>query len=332
MVTMTKAASAIEGVDMRRAIRVMMTGAATGLVLGVVGGCGEVEGEEPEALEAIERDEGNPDDLRTVPVVELLDGVAVATPPPGMRVLVEVIYEDGRMELADVSTDDDGEVALRFHDDEWGLVAPTPTTEACPSKCTDDRSSLSGHHWTTTLSWRYRDAGRPAALDMAATVAALRHGASGPPMARDACSLPDAVSATQSYLGSTNTAPNISVNGAGDILCASTDGNNVIGWSNLPGSTLGVTCTWSYNTGQAVESDMLYDSSVPWYTSNTAPAGCWNQFSLRGVATHEFGHAFGLGHSPGDSCNLTMYPSTGPCNDGARSFGLGDVEGLESLY
>jgi predicted Zn-dependent protease len=77
---------------------------------------------------------------------------------------------------------------------------------------------------------------------------------------------------------------------------------------------------------------MLYDSGVAWYAGNTKPAGCWNQFSLRGVATHEFGHAFGLDHSPGDSCNLTMYPSTGPCNDGARSFGLGDVEGLESIY
>lgn len=316
---------------MRSVIRVAMTKAAIVLV-GAAAGCGDVEGEEPEAIEAIERDEGNPDDLDAAPVIEVLDGLAVATPPPGMRVLVEVIYEDGHMELADVSTRDDGEVALRFHGDEWGLVAPTPATEACPSECSDDRMSLTGHHWTSTLSWKYRDTGRPASLDMAATIAAFGYGASGPPAARDACGLADAVSATQSYLGATNIAPNITVGAGGSVVCGSIDGHNVVGWASIPGGTLGVTCTWSYGSGQAVESDMLYDSGVAWYTGNTAPNGCWNQFSLRGVATHEFGHAFGLDHSPGDSCNLTMYPSTGPCNDAARSFGLGDVEGLESIY
>lgn len=320
---------------MRRTIRVMSMVAAGVLGVGTIAGCdGDAEGEPGEVLEAgaIEGEEGNPDDLRATPAIEVLDGVAVATPPPGMRVLVEVIYEDGHMELADVSTDDDGEVALRLHGDEWGLVAPTPAAEACPTECSDDRTNLTGHHWTTTLSWRYRDAGRPAALDMQATIAAFGYGASGPPMARDACGLADAVSASQAYLGATNIAPNITVGAGGSVLCGNTDGQNVIGWSNIPGGTLGVTCTWSYGSGQAVESDMLYDSGVAWYTGNTAPAGCWNQFSLRGVATHEFGHAFGLDHSPGDSCNLTMYPSTGPCNDGARSFGLGDVEGLESIY
>ncbi len=316
---------------MRRRISVVMTMAAVAALGMVTGGCSEWEGGSPDGLESIERDEGSPDDLRATPKVEVVDGISVVTPPPGMRVLVEVIYEDGRMELADVSTDDEGVVALRDHDDEWGLVAPTPAADACPSKCSDDRSGLTGHHWGGAISWSYRDAGRPAGLDMEETIEALRNGASGPPSARDACGLKDGVSASQSYLGTTDIAPNVTASGE-DVFCDSTDGHNVVGWGNLPGATLGVTCTWSYNSGAAVESDMLYDSSVPWYTGNAAPADCSNQFSLRGVATHEFGHAFGLDHSPGDSCNLTMYPSTWPCNDRARSFGLGDVKGLESIY
>lgn len=320
---------------MTRRLKVAMTMVSIVSGTGMIAGCSEVgEPEEamPEALEAIGGEEQGPAALRAVPAVEVVDGVSVATPPPGMRVLVEVIYEDGQMELADVSTDDDGVVALRFHDEGFGLVAPTPTSEACPSKCSDDRSKLSGHHWAGTLSWSYRDANRPAALDKAQTIAALGNGAAGGPGVRDACGLADDVGVTQSYLGETDILPNISVSNGGDIVCESTDGDNVVGWANLPGSTLGVTCTWSYNSGQAAESDMLYDSSVPWYASNTAPAGCWNQFSLRGVSTHEFGHAYGLDHSPGDSCNLTMYPSTGPCNDGARNYGLGDIRGLESIY
>lgn len=317
---------------MMRKLEAVVTAASIASWMGMGAACSAEDGETPEAREAIEGDPGSPDELRARPAVEVVDGVSVVTPPPGMRVLVEVVYEDGQMELADVSTDDDGVVAVRFHDDRFGLVAPTPAAEACPSKCADDRRQLSGHHWTATLAWSYRDAGRPAALDEAQTIAAFGSGAAGGPTVRDACGLPDHVGVTQSYLGETAVAPNISVSNGGDVLCGTTDGDNVVGWASLPGSTLGVTCTWSYASGEAVESDMLYDSGVSWYAGNTAPAGCWNQFSLRGVATHEFGHAYGLDHSPGDSCNLTMYPSTAPCNDGARSYGLGDIRGLENLY
>jgi len=317
---------------MRQGNRVVLGPICIVLGMSTITGCVELEEGVTGALATIDEDEvGASFDLRAAPPVEVLDGVSVAMPPPGMTVLVEVIYADGQMELVDVSTSDEGEVAMRHHDDSFGLVAPTPDTEACPSKCSDDRSALTGHHWEGTLSWSYRDANRPASLDKSATIAALANGASGPPTARDACGLDDGVGASHTYLGETDVAPNITV-GNGDIMCANTDGKNVVGWGSLPGGTLGVTCTWSYNSGQAAESDMLYDTDVSWYTGNTAPAGCSSHFSLRGVATHEFGHAFGLGHAPGDSCNLTMYPSTWPCNDGARRFGLGDIEGLESLY
>ncbi len=260
----------------------------------------------------------------------MLDDVSVVVPPPGTRVAVEVIYEDGQMEFVDVSTDEDGRTELHYPDEQWGLVAPPPPAAVCPTECTDGRGSLKGWHWIVPLPWKYRDAGRPAALDKTATINALFDGAAGPPAARDGCGLADNVSASHSYQGETLVAPHISVAG-GVISCTTPDLDNVIGWADLPNNVLGVTCTWS-SAGIATGTDMLYDSVFSWYTSTTAPVGCWNQVSLRGVATHEFGHAFGLGHSPGDSCNLTMYPSTGPCNDGQRNFGLGDVMGLEAVY
>lgn len=291
--------------------------------LGVAAGCEVDDGDEDELGERADLVDGG--------AVEVLDGISVVTPPPGMRVAVEVIYEDGHMELIDVATDDEGRVGLHDLDQEWGLVAPAPAAAACPSECVDNRMSLTGWHWGGPLRWRYRDSGRPVGLSKMSALTAFKEGAAAGPSVQDGCGLADNVSAVQVYMGETNAAPGITVVG-GAIICSAYDTQNVVGWTDLPDGVLGVACTWaSIATGVAGGSDMLFDNVFGWYAAR-APAGCSDQFSLRGVATHEFGHAYGLGHSPGDSCNLTMYPSTGPCNDGMRTYGLGDVLGLEAVY
>jgi Matrixin len=279
----------------------------------------------------IESEEPVIDDLRAPPVVEVLDGVSVNVPPPGMRVSVEVVYDDGQVVLADVWTDEDGRVDLHIHDAEWGLVAPPSPVAVCPNKCADNRSSLLGAHWAGSLTWRYRDVGRPVALSKVSVINAFTDGASAVTTARDACGLPDNVSATQSYLGETGVAPAISLAG-GVISCGASDATNVLGWADLPANTLGVTCLWWYANGEAAGTDMLYDNIYTWFAGTSVPAGCANQWSLRAVALHEFGHANGLGHSPGDSCNLVMYPFLDGCAVDKRYLGLGDVQALEALY
>ncbi len=140
-------------------------------------------------------------------------------------------------------------------------------------------------HGTT---WRYNDAGGPgvAGGDGAVSSGADTWGASGATFAF-------------SFGGSTSTVPSTCV-GAG------TDGMNVVGWEPQGGAILGVTCTvWQVTPASPdplIEFDMVLDPDWDWTTSTTNVGT-----DLQSVATHEFGHAIGLGHSSVSAA--VMYPS-----------------------
>ncbi len=118
----------------------------------------------------------------------------------------------------------------------------------------------------------------------------------------------------------------------------SNDGVNVVDFGSMSGgfsscNTAGIlACTlfWttsSYMTG----ADIRFNSSVAWYaTSGAPPSGYYDVYS---TATHESGHALGLGHTSGGSTNyLTMYPFQCSGCIRERDLGRGDVNGLRALY
>jgi hypothetical protein len=118
---------------------------------------------------------------------------------------------------------------------------------------------------------------------------------------------------------------------------AKRDGQNVISWGKLGGTTLGVTNYISTDTNQSqvcsgnliyrfVEVDVRFNNAYSWQTSS----GCSNGFDLAGVATHEFGHAVGLGHS--SVAGATMYPSVAACDFSISSLANDDKAGYSSIY
>jgi Matrixin len=115
------------------------------------------------------------------------------------------------------------------------------------------------------------------------------------------------------------------------------DGQNVISWGKLGGTTLGVTNYISTDTNQSqvcngnliyrfVEVDVRFNNAFNWQTSS----GCSGGYDLAGVATHEFGHAVGLGHS--SVSGATMYPSVAACDFSISSLANDDKAGYQSIY
>lgn len=118
---------------------------------------------------------------------------------------------------------------------------------------------------------------------------------------------------------------------------AKRDGQNVISWGKLGGTTLGVTNYISTDTSQSqvcngsliyrfAEVDVRFNNAYSWQTSS----GCSNGFDLAGVSTHEFGHAVGLGHS--NVSGSTMYPSVSACDFSISSLANDDRAGYSAIY
>jgi hypothetical protein len=118
---------------------------------------------------------------------------------------------------------------------------------------------------------------------------------------------------------------------------ARADGVNVVSWSKLGGTTLGVTNYTTTDTTQSVtcggnlfyrfvEVDVRFNNAFNWQTSS----GCSGGYDLQGVATHEFGHAVGLGHS--NVSGATMYPSVAACDFGTSSLSTDDKNGYNAIY
>lgn len=115
---------------------------------------------------------------------------------------------------------------------------------------------------------------------------------------------------------------------------SSPDNKNEVLFANVdsPGA-IAVTIVWGYFSGppstrELIEWDQVYDDAdFAWSSSGEA-----GKIDFENIATHELGHAVGMGHSPDTCTEETMYRFADYGETKKRDLNAGDVAGVKSLY
>lgn len=273
--------------------------------------------------------------------IALPDGRRFAVPAAGTTVSALPVAAAGGHDVGDVSITNTGRTGVAVAgEDGWSgspaairqvravherlsagdttahPMAATTTTAAPTSSCTNRTYALLGYRWGTTVRWSSNPTGA-----RAVDAAALRAAASAWTGSIKVCGRTIASGVSNTYLGTTTQTPAVSANGG----CGTPNGANTTGWGALRSGTLATTCVWS-RSGVAVEVDQRYTTAYAWSSAATCSGA---RFDLRGVATHEWGHAYGLGHTT-QASGLVMKPASTQCDVGQRTLGLGDALGIDA--
>ncbi|MCK5472222.1 hypothetical protein KAI54_03485 [Candidatus Gracilibacteria bacterium] len=115
------------------------------------------------------------------------------------------------------------------------------------------------------------------------------------------------------------------------------DNINSVSFGNLPRGTIAMNIIW-YNptTNFLVEWDQVYSNKFDWSLDCEVEGegeDCTNKMDFQNIATHELGHAVGMGDLYTDPCSeQTMYGYATNGETKKRTLESGDITGLNILY
>ena len=143
------------------------------------------------------------------------------------------------------------------------------------------------------------------------------------------------VSAFQAGYNAFQGAPSINVaNSTTSALKPTANHQYELMFGKAGGTTLAVTYTWRWSNGE-IESDTLFNTSVTWANLGAEGDGCYetagNVYDVGNIATHEFGHTYGLDHPSGARFE-TMYAYGYSGETLKRSPESGDLAGIAAIY
>lgn len=95
------------------------------------------------------------------------------------------------------------------------------------------------------------------------------------------------------------------------------------------GGIIAITIVWRDVGGPLIEWDMVFNTKFDWSLSGES-----RRMDFVNIATHEAGHAGGMGHTDDvDLCSeQTMFPSAGKGETKKQTLEIGDQTGIKALY
>jgi hypothetical protein len=253
-------------------------------------------------------------------------GASVIAPAPGKGVILSVDHVSGASTTLAVTTSADGTVTVSD-----SVPAPVAeSTPAAPNKCNDSAYTLyqGKPKWTAPYNWRFKSGSTPNELTKKQATDALKASVKNITGAENTCGLADQVSAKASYKGSTTASSDVTA----ALQCVSNpNGLNVTEFGPINTSgVLAATCTYTNGGSQIVTSSVRINTGFEWWTGGS----CSSAIGLQATMTHEYGHAYGLGHvDEAAHGNLTMSTNiNSDCSNFEANLGKGDVLALRELY
>jgi hypothetical protein len=252
--------------------------------------------------------------------------VSVVVPPAGISVAGEGVGRHGESRSLQVTNT--GTTVRAVSGGVTQRATPARVARAAGA-CKDRTFHLEGHRWVKSLKYRINLKKMPSRYSRSTVVKQIRVANGNMRKGRNSCGKPRITTRASHYLGRTKARPNITT-GSTSVGCGKVNRTNVVAFGNLPGGLLGWTCYWWFGNGHMGAADIMIDTSKALVTR--LPATCSDKWDFEGILTHEWGHAYGLGHTGSGHPDLTMQHTARACSPYARTLGIGDWLGMRKMY